>query len=66
MPEGRPCGRLFQCWEEVIPRLRAVIARLIPPEQWADCFETPPPPKAVALVDLIREAQGGGEHATEA
>jgi hypothetical protein len=64
MPEGRPCSRLFQCWEEVVPRLRAVVARLVPPEKWAEYFEAPPTPKAVSLVDLIRKAKGGSDHAT--
>jgi len=59
MPEGRPCGRLFLCWEGLLPRLRAVVARSIPQEKWEEYFESPPPSKVVSLLEMVRKAKGG-------
>lgn len=56
-PEGRPCARMLLCWEWRLPKLRQVLCRLVPPEKWEAYFETPPEPKAVALVDEIRKAK---------
>jgi hypothetical protein len=62
MPEGRPCGRLFHCWEGLLPRLRDVVARHIPEERWAQYFDSPPPHKTLTLVELIQKAKGGSEN----
>ncbi len=59
MPEGRPCRRLLACWEEVLPRLRSVVAKDLGPEEWRRCFETPPPPKLATLAELIEKAKAG-------
>jgi hypothetical protein len=59
MPEGRPCRRLLACWEEVLPRLRSVVAKEMGPEEWRRCFEAPPPSKLVTLADLIEKAKAG-------
>jgi hypothetical protein len=61
-PEGRPCGRLFLCWEGRLPRLRSVVARLLTPEEWRQCFEAPPSPKVATLVDLIQKVRERNEH----
>jgi hypothetical protein len=55
---GLPCRRLLICWEERQPNLRAVLARRLSPEEWLRCFETPPPPKVVTLLECIRKAEG--------
>lgn len=57
-PEGRPCGRIMVCWEWMLPGLRRVLERLVPAEKWKEYFETPPPPKAVSLLEEINRAQG--------
>jgi hypothetical protein len=53
-----PCRMLFDCWEEILPNLRSVVAKRIPPDEWERCFEVPPQPKMVSLVELIQRAKG--------
>lgn len=53
MPEGHPCPRLFACWEDTIPALRTVVARVLPHDQWQRCFETPPSSKLDRLLELM-------------
>lgn len=55
--EGRPCSRLLLCWEEIMPRLRAVLRKLFPEEEFHRLFETPPTPKMVTLVELARKVE---------
>lgn len=59
-PEGRPCGRILQCWEWRLPALRRVLRKLIPADKWAEYFETPPVSKASSLVEAIERARGEG------
>jgi hypothetical protein len=56
-----PCRRLFECWEGILPKLRRVVAKRMTPEEWKRCFESPPTPKMVSLVELIHQARGSGE-----
>lgn len=60
-PEGRPCARMLICWEWRLPKLRQVLSKLVPPEKWETYFETPPQPKALALVEEIRKAKAAGQ-----
>ena len=60
--EGLPCRRLLACWEGYVPRLRQVVQRLLTPEQWKRCFESPPRSKLQSLVKAINRAREDGSH----
>ncbi len=53
---GLPCSRALVCWEswsEAIDVLRSTLSR----EDWDRCFNTPPKPKMVTLLELIERAK---------
>jgi hypothetical protein len=53
---GLPCSRALKCWgpwPEAIDCLRGLLSR----ETWDRCFNNPPKPKMVTLLDLIERAK---------
>ncbi len=53
---GLPCSRALICWEpwtEAIDCLRRQLSQ----EDWDRCFNTPPAPKMVTLLELIEQAK---------
>jgi hypothetical protein len=57
MGEGRPCNRLFTCWESRMPNLRRVVAKRLTREEWERYFETPAQSKMGKLVEIAEKTR---------
>lgn len=55
MKEGLPCGKILDCWFEVIPVEVYVETHFTPEEK--EKFLAPSKPKVATLIELIEKAQ---------
>lgn len=53
---GLPCFKILHCWQDRFDAASLLRAELTP-EQWRRCFERPPAPKMISLVELIEQAR---------
>jgi len=54
--KGLPCLKVLDCWSPHF-NVNVFLKRELTPEEWQTAFETPPPPKMLSLVDLIKKAR---------
>jgi hypothetical protein len=54
-----PCCKTIQCWQGRFDAA-ASLRRELTQGQWRRCFDTPPSPKILTLVELIEKARQGG------
>ena len=59
-----PCARSLVCWEPRFPA-REYFRRILTEEEWGKCFEQPPKPKMVSLLELIERAKRGADTPAE-
>jgi hypothetical protein len=53
---GLPCFKTIQCWQERFDA-EGLLRSELTPAQWRKCFERPPTPKMMSLLELIEQAR---------
>ena len=57
---GLPCFKALDCWYEHF-LIEEMLRKELTEEEWKNCFEKPPKPKMLSLLELIDEAKKGGK-----
>ncbi len=53
---GLPCNRALICWGNVFD-VESILKQELSSDDWKKIFETPPKPKLVSLLELIKQAK---------
>lgn len=51
---GVPCFKALDCWFDYFP-VRAYFQKELSGEQFRKCFETPPKPKLLSILEIIEQ-----------